>query len=137
MNPSVKDTGREKGRFSLAPKSRAWKMICREWPAIQHEIDNDRLCTIGLILLKSWFPGDLGKNHQVLVYGYELEGDALKLMIYDPNAPGDDGAYLSVSLADPGLLSPVVYANSGSMIRDALCFFKTAYRAKTPPGLTP
>jgi len=137
MNPSVKDAGGQKGRFSLAPKSRAWKMICREWPAIQHEIDNDRLCTIGLILLKSWFPGDLGKNHQVLVYGYELEGDALKLMIYDPNAPGDDGSSLSVSLADPGVFSPVAYANSHGKIKDALCFFKTQYRSKNPAGWMP
>src|ERR1035437_9543681 len=92
MNPTVKDAQGQPGGFSLADNSRAWKMICQEWPKIKVEIDGDRLCTIGLILLKSWAPGDLGKNHQVLVYGYELDGDSLKLMIYDPNAPGDDGS---------------------------------------------
>jgi hypothetical protein len=137
MNPTVKDAQTQPGGFSLAANSRAWKMICQEWPKIKVEIDHDRLCTIGLILVKSWAPADLGKNHQVLVYGYELDGDALKLMIYDPNAPGDDGASLSVSLADPGAISPVVYANSGGKIKDALCFFKSYYRPKTPPGLMP
>lgn len=136
MNPTVKDAQVPAAGFGLAANSRAWKMICEEWPKIKVEIDRDRLCTIGLILLKSWMLGDLGKNHQVLAYGYDLDGDALKLNIYDPNAPGDDGASLSVSLADPGRSSPVVYANSGGKVRDALCFFKTAYRAKTPPGLT-
>ena len=112
-------------------------MICLEWPKIKAEIDNDRLCTIGLILLKSWAPSDLGKNHQVLVYGYELEEDALKLMIYDPNSPGDDGSYISISLADPTQSTPAVYANSGGKIEEALCFFKTNYRFKNPVGLMP
>jgi hypothetical protein len=137
MNPTVKDTQAQAGGFSLAANSRAWKMIRQEWPKIRREIDSNRLCTIGLILLTSWAPNDLGKNHQVLVYGYELEGDALKLMIYDPNAPGDDGAHLSVSLADPTQVSPVAYGNSGGKIKDALCFFKTGYTFKNPAGRMP
>ena len=137
MNPTVKNGQGEKGGFSLASNSRAWKMVCEEWPAIKGEIDNDRLCTIGLILGESWKPNDLGKNHQVLVYGYELDGDELKLMICDPNAPGDDGSNISVSLADPGLFSPAAYANSGGKIKDALCFFKTGYKFKNPAGLMP
>ena len=137
MNPAVKDAQWQKGGFSLSTHSRAWKTIRQEWPKIKDEISNNRLCTIGLILLKSWTPGDLGKNHQVLVYGYELDGEALKLMIYDPNAPGDDSSSLSVNLADPGLFSPVVYANSGGKIKDALCFFKTYYRFTDPVGLMP
>jgi len=132
MNPTVNDAQAQQGVPSLAANSRAWKMIGQEWPKIKAEIDQNRLCTVGLILLKSWAPGDLGKNHQVLVYGYDLDGDALKLMIYDPNAPGDDGATLSVSLADPGQATPVEYANMWGK-KDALCFFKTAYRPKTPP----
>jgi len=136
MNPTVRDGQAKKSGFSLAANSRAWKMIRQEWPKIKAEIDNNRLCTIGLILLKSWAPGDLGKNHQVLVYGYELEGDALKLMIYDPNAPGDDGSSLSVSLADVELPAPLIYANSKGKVRDALCFFRTSYRFKHPDGLT-
>jgi hypothetical protein len=135
MNPTIRDVQGEKSGFSLAANSRAWKMICQDWPEIKGEIDNDRPCTIGLILLKSWALGDLGKNHQVLVYGYELEEDALKLMIYDPNSPGDDGSNISVSLADPALSSPVVYANSGGKIKEALCFFKTKYKFKDPFGL--
>ncbi len=135
MNPTVRDAQGKKRGFSLAANSRAWKMICQEWPRIKVEIDSDRLCPIGLILLKSWAPGDLGKNHQVLVYGYKLEEDAVKLMIYDPNSPGDDGSYISVSLADPTLSTPAVYANSAGKINEALCFFKTNYRSKNPIGL--
>jgi hypothetical protein len=110
-------------------------MIHQEWPKIKSEIDRDHLCTIGLILIKSWEPNDIGRNHQVLAYGYELNADRLKLMIYDPNTPGDDGAYLSVSLADPSQPSPVSYGNSEGRIRYALCFFKTNYKFKNPAGL--
>ncbi len=106
MNPTVRDAQGQKSGLSLAAHSRAWKMVCQEWPRIKAEIDHDRLCSIGLVLLKSWAPGDLGKNHQVLVYGYELDEDAVKLSIYDPNSPGDDGAYLSASLADPVQYTP-------------------------------
>lgn len=137
MNPTLRDAQGEKRGFSLEANGRAWKMICQEWPEIKAEIDNDRLCTIGLILLKSWAPGGLGKNHQVLVYGYELEEDLVKLMIYDPNSPGDDSAYLSVSLADPALYAPAVLANSGGKIEQVLCFFKTDYRFKNPVGIAP
>jgi len=131
MNPTVKD--------ALGRHSRAWKMTCLEWPKIKDDIDHDRLCNIGLVLLKSWSPADLGKNHQVLVYGYELEGQALKLMIYDPNAPGDDGASLSISLAgaEAGQPTSLIYANSKGKVKEAVCFFKTDYRFKQPPGLAP
>ena len=135
MNPTVMDAQNEKGGFSLAADSRAWKMICQEWPKIKSDIERGRLCTIGLILVKSWNPNDLGKNHQVLVYGYELDGDALNLMIYDPNSPGDDGASISVNLADPGQVSQTVYASSRGKIQEAMCFFKTNYRYKDPGGL--
>jgi hypothetical protein len=132
MNPRVADSDAEKPKFSLAAHGRAWKTIVVEWPKIKNEIDANRLCPIGIILLKSWNPDHLGRNHQVLVYGYELEGNDLKLLLYDPNSPGDDGVYLALNIAEPRKRAAIIYANSQGKAGDVLCFFKTNYGLKTP-----
>ena len=40
---------------------------------------------LGPVTVHSTNPLDLGMNHQVLAYGYELDGTALTLRVYDPN----------------------------------------------------
>jgi hypothetical protein len=132
MNPWVADSDEELPRFSLSAHGRAWKTIMVEWPKIKDEIDANRLCPVGIILLKSWNPDQLGRNHQVLVFGYELEGDDLKLLIYDPNSPGDDRVYLTLCVAEPRKHVVIAYTNSRGKIGEVLCFFKTHYRLRAP-----
>jgi hypothetical protein len=132
MNPRVADSDEDLPKFSLVTHGRAWKTIAVEWPEIRREIDANHLCPIGIILLKSWNPDNLGRNHQVLVYGYELEGDDLKLLLYDPNSPGDDGVYLALNVADPRKRVAITYANSLGKVGEVLCFFKTRYKIKVP-----
>jgi hypothetical protein len=132
MNPRVPDSDEERPKISLAAHGRAWKTIVGEWPKIKQEIDANRLCPIGIILIKSWNPDHLGRNHQVLVYGYELEGADLKLLLYDPNSPGDDGVSLVLNIAEPRKRTLITYANSQGKAGDVLCFFKTKYALKTP-----
>ena len=130
MNPWVADSDEELPKFLLAAHGRAWKTIVMEWPKIKNEIDANRLCPIGIILLKSWNPDHLGRNHQVLVYGYELEGNDLKLLLYDPNFPGDDGVSLVLNVVEPRKRAPITYANSLGKVGEVLCFFKTRYGLK-------
>jgi hypothetical protein len=132
MNPRVADRDEDLPKVSLVTHGRAWQAIAVEWPAIRREIDANRLCPIGIILLKSWNPDNLGRNHQVLVYGYELEGDDLKLLLYDPNSPGDDRVYLALNVAEPRKRVAITYANSLGKMGEVLCFFKTRYKLKVP-----
>jgi len=61
--------------------------ICREWPKVKERIDNNQLCAIGQINVNNKNPSRLGENHQVLVYGYDIErySGQVKLFMYDPN----------------------------------------------------
>jgi len=66
----------------------------REWPRIKAQIDSGRLAMVGLVRQTGWNPRTLTSNHQVLVYAYETDGDAVTLRIYDPNWPARDEVLL-------------------------------------------
>jgi hypothetical protein len=82
----------------------AWHTLTEEWPKVQTTIDAGSLAALGLIAVASSDPRKLGHNHQVLAYGYEVDGNAtLTLRLYDPNtdAGAADGVNLAVSLCAP------------------------------------
>ena len=115
----------------------SWRTIVEEWPArIQPELDAGRLCCIGLVTVASPNPGDLGRNHQVMAYGYDLDGAGnLVLHVYDPNtAPAQaDGVTISLSLLDPEHATPIRHnVGIGGPIRG---FFRTDYTYANPTGL--
>jgi hypothetical protein len=56
-----------------------------EWPRIKQELDAGRLAPLGLVNERSLSPLALGRNHQVLAYGYEATDQEVRLQIYDPN----------------------------------------------------
>jgi hypothetical protein len=62
----------------------------REWPRIRAKIDTGRLAMVGLVRAQGRNPLKLTKNHQVLCYGYSIEGETIRLRIYDPNWPDRD-----------------------------------------------
>ncbi len=95
MSASDDDVG---GRPGVATRTRA------EVSKVRAAIDGGSLCAIGLIRTHSQDPRDLGKNHQVLVFGYDLDEatDRLTLHLADPNHPDADTT-LSVSLAQGAL----------------------------------
>jgi len=99
-------------------------MANREWPAIQADLDAGRLCPLGLVRVKSLNPGALGKNHQVLAYGYDRDGTTLSLRVYDPNRHDDDSVRLRF---DPG--GAASYTGGGLPVH---CFFRTKYRFVDP-----
>jgi hypothetical protein len=58
-----------------------------EWPKIRRRIDSGRLAMVGLVRHRGANPLNLSKSHQVLAYGYTVDGAVITLRIYDPNWP--------------------------------------------------
>jgi hypothetical protein len=111
-------------------KSISWHTVHNEWAAIKDDLDNGRLCPLGLVEVESLDPFELGKNHQVLAYGYdhnENTGD-LQVLVYDPNNPDDDGVTLSLNLAAANAPSRLVF----SADRAGRGFFRTKYAVADP-----
>jgi hypothetical protein len=104
--------------------SRANVMRTQEWPKVKADIDGGHLSPISLIEIKSLNPADLGQNHQVLVYGYDLKGTKLVLHLYDPNQPGDDNVTLSLDLKISKRATAVTLSGGGSVY----CFFQPVYK---------
>ena len=118
------------GRFGIDRHSRTWVTTKVEWPAIQRDIDGGSLATIGLVKVVGRDPLQLGQNHQVLAYGYDLTGSRLTLRVYDPNRPRRDDVALSLDVANPTRPTRVTTSPSGP---EVFAFFRTAYRAAPPP----
>lgn len=130
MNPLLPDGDARLGPLTV--HGRASRMITREWPAIRAELDAGRLCPLGLVTVKSANPGALGQNHQVLAYGYDLEGTALRLAIYDPNRAGDDTVTIALDVRYPDQPTSVTMTPDGSLPR-LTCFFRVVYQSPSGP----
>ncbi len=107
------------------PDERVALLTRDEWPDIKRDLDAGRPCPLGLVRVRSPDPRDLGKNHQVLAFGYDLEetSGAYTLQIYDPNHPGD-----AVTLTGP----PALAYSTGEPLRG---FFRTPYKKRDPTYL--
>jgi hypothetical protein len=133
MDPALPDHETAASNTLLAPHGRAWIMVNQEWPKIQADIDNGVLSPMGLLEIKSADPTMMGKNHQVLAYGYKLEGTDLDIHVYDPNHPDDNTVKLSLSIANPQQTTPVTYSTGETI----LCFFRPLYIFSSPPPPPP
>ncbi len=101
-------------------------MVAREWPRIRRGLDAGRLVPLGLVRVVSANPLELTRNHQVLAWGYDLDGPTLVLRIYDPNWPGDDEVTITLDVSDPdGDAGPVYSKADGPLV----AFFRAPYRA--------
>jgi hypothetical protein len=120
MDPALPDHETIASKMGLAPRGRAWVMIKEEWPKIKMDIDNGILSPMGLILLKSLDPFQMGHNHQVLAYRYELSGDDLTIFVYDPNSPNNDNVTISLNISNPEHTSAV--SHNVNAAGDLNCF---------------
>ena len=127
MSPLLSDGETVWSRLGIAPHGRIWRIVHEEWPLVRAEIDAGHPSPLGLVRIRSADPFDLKVNHQVLAYGYGLEGSALILRLYDPNRPGDDDVRLSMDLATEGRPSMVPAS------RPVLSFFRVGYSPSIPP----
>jgi hypothetical protein len=119
------------GMIRFDRHSRTYVMVHEEWPGIKKELDDGRLVTLGLVRAVSLDPKMLGHNHQVLAYGYDLEGSQLTLRICDPNWPGADDVTLSLDISDPRAAVVPVYSRPDMT---TFCFFRAPYEGRNPSG---
>lgn len=132
MDPLLRDGESFWSRLGLAPRGRVWRMARDEWPKIRAEIDRGHPCPLGLVRVRSTDPFDLKENHQVLAFGYELDGSGLRLRLYDPNHPGRDDITASLDMrTPPASPPPVTTLPPGTLVYS---FFQVAYRPATPPA---
>ena len=129
MNPALPDGETWLSRLGITPHGRAWRMVRQEWPKVRADLDGGRPSPLGLVKVKSLDPFQLGECHQVLAYGYDLDGSRLTLHIYDPNWPARD-VTMSLSVADPNRPIPVAYDPPSPVF----AFFRVDYRPATPPA---
>ena len=133
MNPALPDHETWASQAGLAPHGHAWVMINEEWPKIRMDIDSGRLSPLGLVKIRSLNAGDLGHNHQVVAWGYDLNGNDLTLHLYDPNNHDNDNVTMSLNIGDPAHTTTVTYSPSDGM--DPFCFFRTDYAFADPSSL--
>ena len=114
---------------------RAWIMAHEAWPSIQESIDAGNPCPLGLVMVKSLLPTDLGGNHQVLVYGYQLIQQRLTLYIYDPNSPRVDHVTASLDLSDTG--EPISVQHNVNAAGPIYSFFPLRYERMQSVGGSP
>jgi len=87
--------------LGLAP--RATLAVRGEWPKIRAEIDAGHLPMLGLLRSASANPLLLAGQHQVMGWGYRVDGRSLAIRIYDPNSPDRDDVEIRAEVDDsPG-----------------------------------
>lgn len=98
------------------------------WPAVRAQLDDGRPAPLALVRAASSDPRALGRNHQVLAYGYRLEETigALTLDLYDPNHP-DTAVTLTCNLGQALPLN-LTYSTS----EPTRGFFLTPYSPADP-----
>jgi hypothetical protein len=82
---------------ALSPAEALRRSRDNEWPKIRVDIDAGRLAMVGLVRHQGLSPWALTQSHQVLAYGYEVDGENVTLRICDPNWPGKDDVDLAMA----------------------------------------
>ncbi len=126
--------------WQLPTKDQFKDTIEGEWPKIKQALDAGSLVALGLIRTRSFWPGDLGKNHQVLAFGYDEDATGhITLRICDPNNPINDNVTLGFSANDPGAQDLTFAVDGVAASRDSHdftfgCFVQT-YRRTSPKSV--
>ncbi len=130
MSPLLPDGETFWTRLGFGVHGRSWQMARDEWPKIRADVDAGHPSPIGLITVKSSDPFDLKEDHQVLVFGYDLQGSAVTLRLYDPNQPGRDDITLGFDTGDATRPQTLAVTPGGPPV---LAFFRVTYVPATPP----
>jgi hypothetical protein len=83
---------------------------------------------IGLVRVVDFDPFRLGQNHQVMAYGYDLDGPRLTLRIYDPNYPDADDVTVGLDVGDARGEAAPTYSRPDPLV----CFFRAPYARRDP-----
>jgi hypothetical protein len=130
MNPAYPDTDENIAGSVGAADGRAFIMANVEFPIIRQDILTGHLSPMGLIMIKSLNPSDLGRNHQVMAYGYQMKGNNVEIYLYDPNSPDTDSIKLSFNAASTA--NKIDVTHNVNAKGPVYCFFRTNYSFKKP-----
>ncbi|HTG47709.1 MAG TPA: hypothetical protein VK646_08655 [Actinomycetota bacterium] len=130
MSPALPDGETFMSRLGIGPHGRSWQIVADEWPKVRADIDGGHPSPLGLATVKSSDPFDLKQDHQVLAYGYDLDGSAVTLHLYDPNQPARDDVVLRFDVSDPTRVQTLAVTPGGPPV---VAFFRVTYRAAPPP----
>jgi hypothetical protein len=114
---------------TLAGLSR--RTIENQWPRIRASIDNGQPAALGVVTMASANPFQLGRNHQVVGYAYDVDGSEVRLRVYDPNSGPADAVYIRFDAAEPATATFASNLSTGP-VRG---FFFNRYSPATPPGV--
>jgi len=133
MDPAYPDTDENLLNPIGLANGRAFVMANIEFPMIRNDILAGHPSPLGLVMIKSLLPWDLGSNHQVLAYGYQQSGDSVTVWLYDPNTLSDD---VTMQFSVRTTAEPIdVTHNVDSRSKPIYCFFRTNYQFCKPlPG---
>jgi hypothetical protein len=134
MDPAFPDTDENILNPIGLAGGRAFVMAREEWPKIKADIDGGHLSEIALVQVRSLLPTDLGENHQVVVYGYELSGSTVTLHVHDPNDSIDasrDHVTFSLNIGFTDRVIDVQRRPAGA--HPIICFFRENYSFRSPP----
>ncbi|MGH2465904.1 MAG: hypothetical protein ACRDGI_10625 [Candidatus Limnocylindrales bacterium] len=109
--------------------SRSAEVLRRELPRIRRALAAGQPVAIGLVHAVSANPASLIQDHQVVAHEIEAgpAPDTLRLLIYDPNLPGDDTVRLTVGRDASGSLE-IGYSAGPPVV----AFFRQGYRPHDP-----
>lgn len=119
------------GRKVVVEHGVSGRTVSQQWPAIRKDLDRSIPCALGLVTVESRNPADLGQNHQVLAYGYDVAGLTVTLHVYDPNSGQDDNVTLTFDTSHPA--KPTEFASTINIGHPIRGFFRTAYSPVAPP----
>lgn len=120
------------GRHVTVEQGLSARTILQQWPLVKASIDTGVPAALGLVTVASHDPSDLGKNHQVLAYAYQLAGTSVTLNIYDPNSGQDDGVTIAFDTSAPH--QATAFTSDVNIPESIRGFFLTAYSPATPPS---
>jgi hypothetical protein len=107
------------------------RTVSQQWPLIKADLDHGIPCALGLVTVASRDPSQLGMNHQVLAYGYDIAGTNVTVHVYDPNSGQDDTVTVTFDSSHPTKATTFNHTiDIGHPVRG---FFRTAYSPVAPP----
>jgi hypothetical protein len=136
MDPLYPDTDENVLNPVGLANGRAFVMANIEFPMIRNDILAGHPSPVGLVMIKSVLPTNLGNNHQVLAYGYQQSGDSVTVWLYDPNTLLSDDVKMQFNVRTTAERIDVTYnvdaKDESGTRRPIYCFFRTNYQFSKP-----
>ncbi|HSR86149.1 MAG TPA: hypothetical protein VLM11_18380 [Streptosporangiaceae bacterium] len=106
------------------------RTMAAQWPQIRAQLDAGQPTAIGLVTVAGANPLQLGRNHQVLAYSYQVAGSRVSLQVYDPNSGPADDIYIRFDTVAPH----AGFTHSVKIGLPVRGFFLTPYFPVQPPA---